>query len=159
MSSEHPSFTELDLSKEILQAVDRMGFRETTPVQQKTIPLMMAGQDIIAVAPTGTGKTCAFGIPMLEYVNLSDNRIQEVVLAPTRELAMQIADELRELAHFIPQVRIAVIYGGQPIVKQLNQLKKSRLVCTRREGKSVFYALADEHVNDILLCGEKHVSE
>ena len=135
MSSEHPSFTELDLSKEILQAVDRMGFRETTPVQQKTIPLMMAGQDIIAVAPTGTGKTCAFGIPMLEYVNLSDNRIQEVVLAPTRELAMQIADELRELAHFIPQVRIAVIYGGQPIVKQLNQLKKKPQIIVATPGR------------------------
>ncbi len=135
MSSEHPSFTELDLSKEILQAVDRMGFRETTPVQQKTIPLMMAGQDIFAVAPTGTGKTCAFGIPMLEYVNLSDNRIQEVVLAPTRELAMQIADELRELAHFIPQVRIAVIYGGQPIVKQLNQLKKKPQIIVATPGR------------------------
>ena len=135
MSSEHPSFTELDLSKEILQAVDRMGFRETTPVQQKTIPLMMAGQDIIAVAPTGNGKTCAFGIPMLEYVNLSDNRIQEVVLAPTRELAMQIADELRELAHFIPQVRIAVIYGGQPIVKQLNQLKKKPQIIVATPGR------------------------
>ena len=108
------SFEQMDLSKEILQAVREMGFQEPSTVQAKTIPLMMNGQDINAIAPTGTGKTCAFGIPMLEYVQLKDSRIQEVVLAPTRELALQIGEELTRLAKFIPGVRIAVIYGGSP---------------------------------------------
>ena len=88
-------FTQMDLSREILKAIDKMGFSEPSAVQARTIPLMMSGADINAIAPTGTGKTCAFGIPMLEYVQLKDSRIQEVVLAPTRELALQIGDEMK----------------------------------------------------------------
>ena len=84
-------FTDADLSEEIVKAVEKMGFTEMTPVQAKTLPLMMEGRDIIAIAPTGTGKTCAFGIPMLEYVNLNDKRVQELVLAPTREPSMSEA--------------------------------------------------------------------
>ena len=98
----------MDLSSEILRAVKEMGFTEASTVQAKTIPLMMEGQDINAIAPTGTGKTCAFGIPMLEYVQLKDSRVQEIVLAPTRELALQIGEELTKLAKFIDGVRIAV---------------------------------------------------
>jgi ATP-dependent RNA helicase DeaD len=129
------SFSELDLSKEILKAVEKMGFTEVTPVQQKTIPAMMAGQDIIALAPTGTGKTAAFGIPMLEYINLTDQRIQEVVLSPTRELALQIGEELSNLAAFIPEVHIAVLYGGQPIAKQLTQLKRKPQIIVATPGR------------------------
>ena len=92
------SFETMDLSPEILRAVREMGFQEPSTVQARTIPLMMSGADINAIAPTGTGKTCAFGIPMLEYVQLKDSRIQEIVLAPTRELALQIGDELTRLA-------------------------------------------------------------
>ena len=99
---EQTGFEALDLSDEVLKAVKKMGFTSTTPVQAKTIPLMMEGHDIIAIAPTGTGKTCAFGIPMLEYMDLKDKRIQEVVLCPTRELAVQIGEELTKLAAFIP---------------------------------------------------------
>ena len=84
-----------DLSDEILKAVEKMGFSEMTPVQAKTLPLMMEGRDLIAIAPTGTGKTCAFGIPMLEYVSLKDKRVQELVLAPTRELSLQITARWR----------------------------------------------------------------
>jgi len=123
-TSQPTGFENLDLSNEIMQAVRKMGFTSATPVQEKTIPIMMEGHDVIAIAPTGTGKTCAFGIPMLEYISLTDNRIQELVLAPTRELAVQIGEELQKLAAFIPEVRIAVLYGGQPISRQLNQLKK-----------------------------------
>ena len=89
----HP-LEEMGISREVVQAFDWMGFQNLTAIQQKCIPLMMDGHDIIAIAPTGTGKTLGFGIPMLEYVNLDDSNIQEVVLAPTRELAQQIADEL-----------------------------------------------------------------
>ena len=125
----------MDLSKEILKAVEEMGFTEPSTVQAKTIPLMMSGADINAIAPTGTGKTCAFGIPMLEYVQLKDSRIQEIVLAPTRELALQIGDELTRLAKFIQGARIAVLYGGQPITKQLNALKRKPQIIVATPGR------------------------
>ncbi len=128
-------FTQMDLSSEIVQALKKQGITAPTPVQEKTIPLMMQGRDVMAIAPTGTGKTLAFGIPMLEYVNLKDQRVQEVVLCPTRELALQIADEMKKLAVFIPQVRIAVLYGGQPIVKQLNQLKRKPQIIIATPGR------------------------
>lgn len=124
-----------DLSDEILKAVEKMGFSEMTPVQAKTLPLMMEGRDLIAIAPTGTGKTCAFGIPMLEYVSLKDKRVQELVLAPTRELSLQITDELRALARYIPGVRIACLYGGQPITKQLSQLKQCPQIVVATPGR------------------------
>ena len=129
------SFQEADISKEILKAVEKMGFHEMTQVQAETLPLMMEGRDIIAIAPTGTGKTCAFGIPMLEYINLKDKRVQELVLAPTRELSLQIGEELRALAQFIPGVRIAVLYGGQPIVKQISQLKQNPQIVVATPGR------------------------
>ena len=125
----------MDLSSEILRAVKEMGFQEPSTVQARTIPLMMSGADINAIAPTGTGKTCAFGIPMLEYVQLKDSRIQEVVLAPTRELAVQIGEELTRLAKFIPGVRIAVIYGGQSISKQINALKRRPQIVIATPGR------------------------
>lgn len=130
-----PSFADMDLSSEILRAVEAMGFTAPSTVQAKTIPMMMAGADINAVAPTGTGKTCAFGIPMLEYINLKSDHVQEVVLAPTRELALQIADELTELARFIKGVRIAVIYGGQPIPKQLKAIQRKPQILVATPGR------------------------
>lgn len=128
-------FENMDLSVEVMKAVRKMGFTSATPVQQQALPLMMEGHDIIAIAPTGTGKTVAFGIPMLEYISLEDPWIQELVLAPTRELAVQIGEELQKLAYFIPQVRIAVLYGGQPIPKQLNQLKKKPQIIVATPGR------------------------
>ena len=133
------SFDQMDLSQEILRAVEDMGFTTPSTVQARTIPLMMAGADINAIAPTGTGKTCAFGIPMLEYVQLKDSRVQEIVLAPTRELAIQIADELTRLAKFIKGVRIAVIYGGQPIAKQLNALKRKPQILVATPGRLLYH--------------------
>ena len=129
------SFDTMDLSSEILRAVRAMGFQEPSTVQAKTIPLMMNGQDINAIAPTGTGKTCAFGIPMLEYVQLKDSRVQEIVLAPTRELALQIGEELTKLAKFIDGVRIAVIYGGQSISRQITALKRRPQIVIATPGR------------------------
>ncbi len=129
------SFEDMDLSGEILRAVAEMGFTAPSTVQAKTIPLMMDGVDINAIAPTGTGKTCAFGIPMLEYVQLKDSRVQEVVLAPTRELALQIGEELTHLAHFIQGVRIAVLYGGQPISRQITALKRRPQIVIATPGR------------------------
>ena len=125
----------MDLSKEIMQAIQDMGFTTPSTVQARTIPLMMEGVDINAIAPTGTGKTCAFGIPMLEYVQLQDARVQEVVLAPTRELALQIGDELTKLAKYIKGCRIAVLYGGQPIPKQLAALKRKPQIIVATPGR------------------------
>jgi len=129
------AFDQMDLSKEIMRAIEDMGFTTPSTVQAKTIPLMMSGADINAIAPTGTGKTCAFGIPMLEYVQLKDSRVQEIVLAPTRELALQIGDELTKLAKYIQGLRIAVLYGGQPITKQLSALKRKPQVIVATPGR------------------------
>lgn len=129
------SFEEMDLSKEVLRAIKDMGFTTPSTVQAKTIPLMMSGADVNAIAPTGTGKTCAFGIPMLEYVQLNEPEVQEVVLAPTRELALQIGDELTKLAKYIKGCRIAVLYGGQPIPKQLAALKRKPQILVAIPGR------------------------
>lgn len=129
------SFEEMDLSKEVLRAIKDMGFTTPSTVQAKTIPLMMSGADVNAIAPTGTGKTCAFGIPMLEYVQLNEPEVQEVVLAPTRELALQIGDELTKLAKYIEGCRIAVLYGGQPIPKQLAALKRKPQILVATPGR------------------------
>ena len=129
------SFEEMDLSKEVLRAIKDMGFTTPSTVQAKTIPLMMSGADVNAIAPTGTGKTCAFGIPMLEYVQLNEPEVQEVVLAPTRELALQIGDELTKLAKYIKGCRIAVLYGGQPIPNQLAALKRKPQILVATPGR------------------------
>lgn len=133
--SQQITFEALDVSKEVLQALQNMEITTPTQIQQETIPPMMAGQDIIGIAPTGTGKTIAFGIPMLEYISLTETRIQELVLAPTRELAMQIVDELTLLARFIPQIRIAALYGGQPMARQISQLKRKPQIVVATPGR------------------------
>lgn len=129
------TFSQADISAEVLRAINKMGIKDMTPVQQKTLPLMMQGRDVIGIAPTGTGKTLAFGIPMLEYVDLKDQRVQELVLAPTRELSLQIAAELRTLSQYIVGLRIAVLYGGQPIVKQINDLKHHPQIVIATPGR------------------------
>ena len=129
------ALAEMGISDEVVRAFDWMGFKELTAIQQKCIPLMMEGHDVIGIAPTGTGKTLGFGVPMLEYVNLDDPSVQEVVLAPTRELAQQIADELTHLAHFIKGLKIAVIYGGQPFPKQINALARKPQILVATPGR------------------------
>lgn len=128
-------FEELDLSPEIMKAVERMGFHAPTPVQALTIPPMLDGYDVIAKAPTGTGKTCAFGIPLLETIRPDCEDIQAVVVCPTRELCIQITEELRQLAAFLPEIRIVSVYGGQPIAKQLTALKKKPHIVVATPGR------------------------
>ena len=128
-------FQGMDISEDVLKAIGRMGFDQPTDIQKKTIPLMMGGSDIIGIAPTGTGKTLAFGIPMLEYMDLKATYLQELVLAPTRELAMQIGEELQKLAYYIKGLRIAVLYGGQPIRRQLEQLNKHPQIVVATPGR------------------------
>ena len=96
-----------------------------TEIQEKTIPVMMAGYDVIAKAPTGTGKTCAFGIPVAEHILPENKYPQAVIMAPTRELAQQIAQELEELTYFMPEVQVACVYGGANIEKQAKRLAEA----------------------------------
>ena len=108
-------YSELQCSEAIHKAVERMGFAEMTEIQEKTIPVMLAGRDVIAKAPTGTGKTCAFGIPVAEHIDAALKAPQAVIMAPTRELAQQIAEELTALTYFMPEVEVACVYGGANI--------------------------------------------
>ena len=116
-------FSELGLSEKILKAVAAMGFEEASPIQAKAIPAAMQGIDLIGQAQTGTGKTAAFGIPVLEKIDVKSKELQVLVLCPTRELAIQTAEEMRNLAKYMSSVKILPIYGGQEIVKQIRSLK------------------------------------
>lgn len=116
-------FEEMDICPEILQAVKDMGFEEATPIQAQAIPVMMSGADMIGQAQTGTGKTAAFGIPLLQKVDPGSRKLQVLVLCPTRELAIQVAEELRNLAKYMHSVKVLPIYGGQDIGKQIRSLK------------------------------------
>lgn len=128
-------YTELNVSPEIRRAVEAMGFTEMTEVQEKAIPLMMAGHDMIAKAPTGTGKTCAFGIPVIERIQKGKKVPQAVILAPTRELAQQIAAELQNLCQFMPEVRIACLYGGANMQRQAEKLQKGCQIIVATPGR------------------------
>lgn len=128
-------FTDLALSQEMLRAVTKMGFDEMTSVQAETIPPMLDGKDIIAKAPTGTGKTCAFGIPIIEHIDLEDEQVQALILCPTRELCVQIYEEMKKLALYKQGVRIACVYGGQQIDRQINALKKRPQIVVATPGR------------------------
>ena len=129
------SFASLPVKPEILQAIQQMGFEEMTEVQQKAIPPMLAGQDVIAKAPTGTGKTLAFGIPLIEHCDTEKPDIQSLILAPTRELATQICEDLKNLTRFLPQLRVVVVYGGQSMERQKQQLKKGAHILVATPGR------------------------
>ena len=128
-------YRELNVPAQIHQAVERMGFTEMTEVQEKAIPPMMEGGDIIAKAPTGTGKTCAFGIPLIAGLDPEKKYPQAVVMAPTRELAQQITEDLRDLAHFYPEVRVVCVYGGANMNRQIEQLKKDPQIVVATPGR------------------------
>ena len=128
-------FQELPLKPELIRATQAMGFTEMTEIQQKAIPLMLAGHDMIAKAPTGTGKTVAFGIPILSAVDTARQKPQAVILSPTRELAQQIAADLKALAQFMPGVRIVCVYGGAGMEQQQKQLKAGCQVVVATPGR------------------------
>lgn len=115
-------FGELSLSKKVLEAISEMGFEEPTPIQAQTIPLIMNKVDVIGQAQTGTGKTAAFGIPIVENINANLHKVQAVVVVPTRELAIQVAEEISRLGRH-KKVKVLPIYGGQPIERQIRALK------------------------------------
>lgn len=111
------------IDERILRAVKEMGFEMMTPIQEKAIPAMMTGMDIIGQAQTGTGKTAAFGIPLLQRIDAEDKSLQAIVLCPTRELAIQAAAEIRQFAKYMHGIKVLPVYGGQDISKQIRSLK------------------------------------
>jgi len=133
--NERVDYAQLGLSAELMRAIEKKGYVQATPVQAGSIPHFMEWKDVIAKAPTGTGKTFAFGIPMVEHIDTENNEVQALVLAPTRELAIQIQDELRDLCAFKEGVRVVCLYGGQPIDRQINQLKKAPQIVVATPGR------------------------
>ena len=128
-------YDQLGLSEPIMKALAKKGYKQATPVQGGSIPYFMQWKDVIAKAPTGTGKTFAFGIPMVEHIDPQSTDIQGLILAPTRELAIQIQDELRDLFQFKEGVRSVCLYGGAPIDKQINALKKRPQIVVATPGR------------------------
>ena len=133
--SQEATFDSLGLSEPTLRALAAMGFTEPTPIQAQTIPLVRDNYDVIAKAPTGTGKTCAFGIPLIECLNPDMKDLQALVLCPTRELCEQITADLRALIRFNPAIRIASVYGGANMQRQVEALKKHPHIVVATPGR------------------------
>ena len=132
---EHITFEQLGISVEILQALEKKGYGYPTEIQEQAIPPLMEWKDVIAKAPTGTGKTFAFGIPVIEHIDPTSETVQAAILAPTRELAIQIGDELRGLLEFKKGIRIAVLYGGQRLEAQARQLARKPQIVVATPGR------------------------
>ena len=128
-------FDTLGLSEELLRGLEKKGITQSTPVQAGCIPPMMEWKDVIAKAPTGTGKTFAFGLTIIEHIDPEEECLQAVIMAPTRELAIQITAELREAALFKQGIRIVCVYGGDPINKQIDALKKRPQIVVATPGR------------------------
>ena len=129
------TFADLGLSENILKALTEMGFTKPSPIQSQGIPAVMQGSDVIGQAQTGTGKTAAFGIPVLERIDTSSNAVQALILCPTRELAVQVSEELGRLAKFQRGIRIEAIYGGDSIDRQIRSLKRGVHIVVGTPGR------------------------
>lgn len=135
MEHSNITFQDLGLSEAMLKALEKKGYGYPTTIQQEAIPAFLQWKDVIAKAPTGTGKTFAFGIPMIEHVNPESPEVQGLILAPTRELAIQIGAELRGLLTYYHGIRVAVLYGGAGIVGQAKQLEKKPQIVVATPGR------------------------
>lgn len=144
-------FEELQLDDRILRAVTEMGFEAASPIQAQAIPAQLDGQDMIGQAQTGTGKTAAFGIPLLQKIDPKNKKLQAIVLCPTRELAIQVAEEVRRLAKFMHGIKVLPIYGGQDIVKQIRSLKDGTQVVIGTPGR-----VMDHMRRKTVKCGGVH---
>ncbi|MCI5129537.1 MAG: DEAD/DEAH box helicase, partial [Candidatus Electrothrix sp. AUS3] len=130
------TFTDIGINNELLQAVSAQGFTEPTPVQTKVIPLMLEQEvDIVSLAQTGTGKTAAFGLPLIQRIDSQDKRTQGLVLCPTRELCMQVSRDLENFARFTQGIRVLAIYGGASIEQQMRQLRKGIQIIVATPGR------------------------
>ena len=150
MDESNISFKELGLSEAMLKALEKKGYGYPTTIQQEAIPPFLEWKDVLAKAPTGTGKTFAFGIPMIEHIDPESPDVQGLILAPTRELAIQIGDELRGLLTYCPGIRVAVLYGGAGIVGQAKQLEKKPQIVVATPGRLMdHYKRKNIHLNKI----------
>lgn len=128
-------FDELQLDERMIRAITEMGFEEASPIQAQAIPVVLEGRDIIGQAQTGTGKTAAFGLPLLQKVNPKVKKLQAIVLLPTRELAIQVAEEMRRFSKFMHGIKVLPVYGGQDIVKQIRSLKDGTQIVVGTPGR------------------------
>ena len=135
MESTNITFRGLALSEAMLKALEKKGYGYPTTIQAEAIPHFLQWKDVIAKAPTGTGKTFAFGIPMIEHIDAGSDAVQGLILAPTRELAIQIGDELRGLLTYFENIRVAVLYGGAGIGGQIKQLEKKPQIVVATPGR------------------------
>jgi ATP-dependent RNA helicase DeaD len=131
------TFKETGLKPEILQALNDLGFKKPTPIQEKSIPqLLDSNQDLMALAQTGTGKTAAFGLPIIQKIDPSDKNTQALIIAPTRELALQITDDLKNFSRYIKGINIVTVYGGSSIENQIRDLKKGAQIVVATPGRA-----------------------
>lgn len=155
MEESNVTFADLGLSQPILRALEKKGYGYPTTIQQLAIPAFMQWKDVIAKAPTGTGKTFAFGIPMIEHIDMQVREVQGLILAPTRELALQIGDELRSLLAYCPGIRVAVLYGGAGIGAQLKALEKKPQIVVATPGRLMDHynrkSIRLDHIQTVVL--------
>ena len=148
-------FEELQLDERIIRAITEMGFEEASPIQAQAIPVVLEGRDIIGQAQTGTGKTAAFGLPLLEKVDPKVKKLQAIVLLPTRELAIQVAEELRRFAKFMHGIKVLPVYGGQDIVRQIRALKDGTQIIVGTPGRVMDHmrrkTVKTDHVHTVVL--------
>ncbi|MFW5512802.1 MAG: DEAD/DEAH box helicase, partial [Prevotella sp.] len=132
------SFEELGVCEEIRRAIDELGFEHPMPVQEEVIPyLLNSGKDVIALAQTGTGKTAAFGIPVLQQIDRDSRNTQALILSPTRELCLQIADDLNDFAKYLDDVSIVPVYGGASIMTQIHSLRHGVQIIVATPGRLI----------------------
>ncbi|HVE57835.1 MAG TPA: DEAD/DEAH box helicase [Pyrinomonadaceae bacterium] len=129
------SFADFNLKSEILKAVNELGYEAPSPIQQKTIPLLLEGRDIIGQAQTGTGKTAAFALPILHNIEVKNGEVQVLVLTPTRELAIQVAEAIHSYAKHLGKVRVLPVYGGQSISQQIRHLRSGVQIIVGTPGR------------------------
>jgi ATP-dependent RNA helicase DeaD len=155
MSATIPFFQDLALAEPVLRVLDDIGYENPTPIQAQTIPPLMAGRDIIGQAQTGTGKTAAFALPLLCHIDTSNHRPQALVLTPTRELALQVAEAFQEYGKYLDGFHVLPIYGGQSYQIQLKQLRRAAHVVVGTPGRVIDHikrgTLQLEHVKCLVL--------
>lgn len=149
------TYRDSGIDERIIRAVEELGFEHMTPIQEQAIPVFLSGKDVIGQAQTGTGKTAAFGIPILEKIDPENKNLQAVILCPTRELAMQAADELRKFAKYMQGIKVLPIYGGQDIMKQIKNLKCGVQIIVGTPGRVMDHmrrhTVKMEHVHTVVL--------
>ena len=130
-------FNEFAINERLIKAVEALGFTSPTDIQERVIPVALRSCDLIAQAPTGTGKTCAFGLPILNNIKESDNHVQALIVAPTRELANQITNDFKNYAKYMEGIKVVSIYGGEDIEKQIRELKKKPQIIVSTPGRLI----------------------